>query len=172
MQTWAWILKKSANLIFSIQLRQYYYHNEVLLVGRLASILLEWWDMVVSIMADFVLLSRQAQSNKLLATQGHSSVAQLLRGNGASLSYWSLPMVLLGNDHFCCFSVNRIISINHIYRLVAPCLLIKPFDAAEWSMQTRLCTANPVSKMSIDGKNNLLIWDILIWEVRGFFCRR
>lgn len=35
-------------------------------------------------------------------------------------------------------------------------------------MQTRLCTANPVSKMSIDGKNNLLIGDILIRKVRGF----
>lgn len=100
--------------------------------------------------------------------QGHPSVPQLPCGNGAALSHWSLPMVLFGNDNFCCPSVNRISSINHIYRLVCPPLLI-PLPPFRWSMQTRLCTANPVSKMSIDGRNNLLIWDILIWEVRGFF---
>lgn len=34
-------------------------------------------------------------------------------------------------------------------------------------MQTRLSTANPFLKMSIDGRNNLFIWDVLIWEVSG-----
>lgn len=87
---------------------------------------------VVSLMADFVLLPKTSfrpgkpRPDKQLAKQGHSLVPQLPHANGAAFFYWSVPIMLFWNYNFCCFSVNRISSINHIYRLVGPHLLIIP----------------------------------------------
>lgn len=59
-------------------------------------------------------------------SKARSLVPQLAASNGAALSHWSLPIMLFGNDNFCCSRVYRISSINHIYRLVCPPLLIIP----------------------------------------------
>lgn len=85
---------------------------------------------VVGLMDDCVSVQNLCETrpipNKQPAKQGHSSVPQLLHGNAVTLSHWSLRIALFGNDKFCCSSVNRISSINHIYRLVCPLLSIFP----------------------------------------------